>query len=67
MTGISNADSKFWTLVDEFNHGSGLICTYEHALPNGKLILTEHRWQSHLAATVIFVPFVDVVPNMYHH
>lgn len=56
------AQSKYWKRVDEFESTSdstrtaqGSIYTYEHELPDGKLILTEHRWQSRLAATIVFV------------
>lgn len=61
--------SKYWTRVDEFRSSNntyydtqGTIYTYEHVLPHGKLILTEHRWQSRLSSTVVFVPTPPDVP-----
>lgn len=53
---MSTEKTEYWTLIDSFeSSANGGIYTHEHALPGGKLIMTEHRWQSRLAATVIFV------------
>ncbi len=61
---------KYWTLVDHFestpnNHrtSQGSIYTYERVVPGGKLIMTEHRWQSRLAATIIFVANTAETPH----
>lgn len=62
-------EDKYWTRVDEFNSTyssertslDGIIYTYEHKVPGGRLILTEHRWNGRLAATVVFV--ADAIPS----
>lgn len=58
----------FWTLIDEHQDERGgqiLTLTYEHRLPQGRLVRTMTLYHEDVAETVVFVPANDALDAVH--